>query len=218
MKKTVLVVDDDDILRTGIAHGLRSAGFDVITAPNAEFADEILNRVTPDAIVLDRMMTGMDGLGFLKKIRASGNKTPTIMLTAMGGAENAIDGLMGGADDYLSKPFQMRELILRINNIISRNIAPESKMPNGLYVSNDEFFVMGTDGTPYAIMLSNEEKKLLHNMLNPLGCIIPAQPMVAKRLREKLNNVLSNIDIITVRGRGYKIVCRDSVRKQNQKE
>lgn len=210
INKTILVIDDDSVLRMGIARGLHDANFDVITAPSAEFADEIMNRMSVDAIVLDRMMTGMDGLSFLKKIRANGNMTPTIMLTAMGGTENTIDGLTAGADDYLSKPFQIRELILRLNNIIARERTSKPKMPDGLIETDGEFFVIMNTGTRGLLALSGEEKKLLQNLVNPVGCIVPAQPMVAKRLREKLNDVLSNVDIITVRGRGYKMVCQNT--------
>ena len=101
MNKTVLIIDDDDILRNALARGLRNEGFCAITAQSAEHADDVLKRISVDAIVLDRMMTGMDGLSFLQKIRKSGNLTPVIMLTAMTGAENTIDGLSSGANDYL---------------------------------------------------------------------------------------------------------------------
>lgn len=121
MNKTILIIDDDDMLRNTLARGLRSNGFNVVCANCAETGEQILSRICFDAIVLDRMMTGTDGLTFLKKLRMSGNATPIIMLTAMTGAENAIDGLSGGANDYLGKPFQLRELILRLNNIIKKN-------------------------------------------------------------------------------------------------
>ena len=204
MTKTVLIVDDDDILRNTLARGLRNDGFYILTANSAENATDILNRISVDAIVLDRMMTGMDGLSFLKQLRASGNQTPTIMLTAMTGPENAIDGLSGGANDYLAKPFQIRELILRLNNIIKpTNIT----MPTGLTLINDDFLVTapGT-GEQKLLALSGEEKKLLHSLTHPIGNIISASPMVAKRLRNKLNVVLSTLDIITIRGQGYKLI------------
>ena len=205
MNKTILVIDDDDILRGALARGLKNAGFNVVTANGAEAGNEILDRITVDAIVLDRMMTGMDGLTFLQTLRNSGNQTPTIMLTAMTGAENTIDGLMGGADDYLGKPFQIRELILRLNNIIKKTTLTTPKIPNGLVVSDNEFFVRTASG-PQLLSLSGEEKKLLTQLISPIGNIAPAAPMVAKRLRGKLNIVLSNLDIITIRGRGYKLI------------
>ena len=118
MKKTVLIIDDDDILRNTLAQGLRNEDYNIITAQSAESGTEILSRISVDAIILDRMMTGQDGLFFLKQLRLSGDTTPILMLTAMTGAENTIDGLSSGANDYLAKPFQFRELILRLKNII----------------------------------------------------------------------------------------------------
>ncbi|MBR6364031.1 MAG: response regulator transcription factor [Alphaproteobacteria bacterium] len=207
--KTVLVVDDDDALRIPLARGLRNAGFNVLTAPDAATAQEIMKRIIVDAMVLDRMMVGMDGLTFLKQIRATGNTTPTIILTAMGGPENTIDGLMCGADDYLAKPFQLQELVLRLNNIINRTPVPQPQMPENLFLSGDEFFIKTQNDGTLLLALSGEEKKLLYNLTDPVGNIVSAQPMVAKRLRNKLNNVSSNLDIVTVRGRGYKLVQTD---------
>lgn len=207
MNKTLLIIDDDDTLRQTLARGLRSANFYVLTAPNAEMAKQILERISVDAIVLDRMMPDMDGLTFLKKLRAMGNNTPTIMLTAMGGAENAIDGLRGGANDYLDKPFQLQELILRIENMTRFTPEPEPTRVDGILFTDNEFFVADKSGTPRILQLSAEEKKLLRGLTTPIGNIVPASPMVAKRLREKINNVSLDMDIITIRGRGYKLVC-----------
>lgn len=209
MNKTVLIIDDDDMLRKTLARGLQGDGFNTITAPSAENASDILSKVSVDAIVLDRMMTGMDGLTFLQNLRGAGNMTPVIMLTAMTGPENAIAGLSGGADDYLAKPFQLRELVLRINNITKAKSTQNLKLPNGLMFIDNEFFISPTNSStdiPRALHLSGEEKKLLQNLTSPMGNIVAAQPMVAKRLRNKLNVVLSNIDIMTIRGRGYKLI------------
>ncbi len=212
MKKTILIIDDDDMLRKTLAHGLRNENFNVITANSSETGKEILNRVIVDAIVLDRMMTGLDGLSFLKNLRNIGNQTPVIMLTAMTGPENAIAGLSSGADDYLAKPFQLQELVLRLNNIIKKHSNSGKKLPAGLLFIDDEFFIQ-TDNTPKLLALSGEEKKLLQNLTEPIGNISSASPMVAKRLRNKLNVVLSNLDIITIRGQGYKLV---NTKQENQ--
>ena len=204
MTKHILVVDDDKILRNSLAVGLRRADFKVITAQSAQEADEILSRICVDAIVLDRMMDGMDGLTFLKQIRLSGNTTPVIMLTALSGAENAIDGLSGGANDYMAKPFQLQELVLRLNNITKDT--PKTNNSFGLIFADGEFFIKSADGQNKLLSLSSEEKKLLQNLTNPVGNIVSATPMVAKRLRNKINSVLSDTDIITVRGMGYKML------------
>lgn len=204
MTKHILVVDDDKILRNSLAVGLRRADFKVITAQSAQEAKEILARICVDAIVLDRMMDGMDGLTFLKQIRLSGNTTPVIMLTALSGAENAIDGLSGGANDYMAKPFQLQELVLRLNNITKDT--PKTNNSFGLIFADGEFFIKSADGQNKLLSLSSEEKKLLQNLTNPVGNIVSATPMVAKRLRNKINSVLSDTDIITVRGMGYKML------------
>lgn len=209
MNKTILVVDDDTMLRKALATGLRKNKFNVIQAESSETASEILSRISVDAIVLDRMMNGQDGLSFLHHIRNTGNKTPVIMLTALSGPENAIAGLSEGANDYMSKPFQLQELILRINNIIPLNKSnkPENVLPNGLILVENEFFITNDDKSPNKLLtLSNEEKKLLLSLTSPVGNIVSATPMVAKRLRNKINSVLSNIDIVTVRGMGYKLI------------
>ena len=212
MNKTILVVDDDEVLNRAIARGLRNEGFNIVSALSAEDATEILARIRVDGIVLDRMMHGVDGLTFLQDLRAGGDMTPVLMLTAMTGAENSIAGLSGGANDYLGKPFQLRELVLRLNNII-KNTTPITSMPRGLIYTDNEFFVGDSADSARILMLSGEEKKLLQNLTSPVGNIAPASPMVAKRLRMKLNSVLSNLDIITVRGQGYKILDKDTHNK-----
>ena len=216
MNKTVLIIDDDEALNKTLAHGLRAQDFNVISAYNADEGTEILKRIRVDAIVLDRMMTGIDGLTFLQNLRAGGDATPIIMLTAMTGPENAIVGLESGANDYLAKPFQLRELILRLNNII-KTAESKLKMPNGLTFTDNEFFIKKSDGAQL-FMLSGEEKKLLMHLISPIGNIVPASPMVAKRLRTKLNGVLSNIDVVTVRGHGYKIIEHDTYNNQQKTE
>ncbi|MBQ6110294.1 MAG: response regulator transcription factor [Alphaproteobacteria bacterium] len=216
MKKNIFVIDDDKMLRDTLALGLRKNNFNVICAESAESATQILNRISVDAIVLDRMMAGQDGLSFLNQIRRTGNKTPVIMLTALSGSENAIAGLSTGANDYMTKPFQLQELILRINNIINQQTPKQSlnTLPNGLSFVDNEFFVDTGDNIPNKLLsLSNEEKKLLQNLVTPVGTIVSATPMVAKRLRNKINGVLSNIDIITVRGMGYKMIHNQAVKK-----
>ena len=219
MNKTVLIIDDDDMLRKTLTRGLRDNNFDVITAESAETAEELIKRIEVDAIVLDRMMGGKDGLTFLKDMRDKGSNVPVIMLTAMSGAENAIDGLSGGANDYLAKPFQLKELVLRLNNIIKNYTKPEETLPEGLIFTDEEFFIKDTSSNiPRILPLSGEEKKLLRQLTTPIGNISPAAPMVAKRLRSKLNVVLSDTDIVTIRGRGYKLVHMATGKNNGEQE
>lgn len=215
MNKTVLIIDDDDLLRKSLKHGLQQHDFSVLTTDSAEQGDQILNKVSVDAIVLDRMMTGTDGLTFLKQLRKSGNLTPTIMLTALSGPENAIAGLENGANDYLAKPFQLQELVLRLKNIIKNTTNVAQDIPGGLFFADNEFFIKNTpESTGKLFALSGEEKKLLHNLVSPIGNIVAASPMVAKRLRTKINSVSSDLDIITIRGRGYKLITTPTTTKR----
>ena len=188
MTKSVLIIDDDDMLRNTLATGLRRSDFDTITAPSAEEATKILERIAVDAIVLDRMMGGTDGLSFLKNLRKKNDTTPVIMLTALSGAENAIDGLSCGANDYMSKPFKLQELILRLNNVIKNAPATTNEDSNsiGLIYNGEDFFVLDKSGQRKLLSLSKEEKKLLQNLTNPVGNTVSATPMVVKRLRNKI--------------------------------
>jgi DNA-binding response OmpR family regulator len=211
MNKTILIIDDDDMLRASLAKGLRTAGFNAITADSAEYAALVLQRISPDAIVLDRMMGGQDGLCFLQGLRKAGDKTPVIMLTAMSGAENAIAGLSGGADDYLAKPFQLKELVLRLQNMLRVSaVATAPNLPDGLAFSDGEFYIKRETRDKRQetglLNLSAAEKELLKALVSPMGNTATAAPMVAKRLREKLAIALPDVDLITIRGKGYKIV------------
>jgi len=115
----VLVVDDDDRLRALLVKYLSENGFMVSAAPDAANARVRLVGIEFDAIILDLMMPGESGLDFAEDLRRS-NSVPILMLTAMNEPEDRIDGLERGADDYLSKPFEPRELLLRLNNILKR--------------------------------------------------------------------------------------------------
>ena len=115
----ILVVDDDQRLRDLLGKYLTDNGYWVSTAADADEARRRLRGVDFDLIILDRMMPGEDGLSFIRDLRRE-NNTPILMLTAMGDVEERIAGLEGGADDYLSKPFEPRELLLRIGAILRR--------------------------------------------------------------------------------------------------
>lgn len=208
MIKSILIIDDDKVLLDALAIGLRNSGFEVITAQDSKSADKILQNVIVNAIILDRMLGDTDGINFLKQIRTSGNNTPVIMLTALSGPDNAIDGLACGANDYMAKPFKLQELVLRLNNVIKISSAQNNNIKEsfGLIFADGEFFVSDNSGQKKLLSLSNEEKKLLQNLTTPVGNTVSATPMVAKRLRNKINSVLSDIDIITVRGIGYKMI------------
>jgi two-component system phosphate regulon response regulator OmpR len=122
----ILVVDDDDRLRALLRRYLAEHGHVVITARDAVEAEAKLENLAVDLIVLDVMMPGMNGLEFAKKIRET-RTVPILLLTARGASDDRIAGLEAGADDYLAKPFEPRELLLRIGAVLRRAPAAVAK-------------------------------------------------------------------------------------------
>ncbi len=121
----ILVVDDDDRIRTLLKQYLARHGYRVSLAANGEEARKLMGAVEFDLIILDVMMPGVSGFDLTEKIRAASN-VPIILLTARGLADDRVEGLRRGADDYLSKPFDPRELLLRVTALLRRS-APQAK-------------------------------------------------------------------------------------------
>ena len=136
----LLVVDDDRRLRSLLQRYLSEGGFRVTTAQNASEARGHLANMAFDLIVLDVMMPGETGLDLLHDLRAR-SEIPVLMLTARSDTADRIDGLERGADDYLTKPFEPRELMLRIKTIMRRARQPEPKAPNLLMLGGCVFDV-----------------------------------------------------------------------------
>lgn len=120
----ILVVDDDERIRTLLARYLTSQNYRVTSAEDAADAADKLASVSFDLLIVDVMMPGQNGFDFVQDLRKRGNAVPVILLTARGEAEDRIKGLETGADDYLPKPFEPRELTLRINAILKRAARP----------------------------------------------------------------------------------------------
>jgi two-component system phosphate regulon response regulator OmpR len=127
----VLVVDDDARLRTLLSRYLAENGFRVSTANHAEDARDKLRFLAPDALVLDVMMPGETGLALTAALRAENATVPILLLTARGAPEDRIVGFESGADDYLGKPFEPRELVLRLRAMLRRVAARAEAAPSG---------------------------------------------------------------------------------------
>jgi two-component system phosphate regulon response regulator OmpR len=121
----ILVVDDDARIRDLLRRYLTQEGFDVLLAEDGKSLTRVMLRETADLIVLDLMMPGEDGLAICRRLRAANDVTPIIMLTAKGEDIDRIVGLEVGADDYLGKPFNPRELLARIHAVLRRRPTPE---------------------------------------------------------------------------------------------
>lgn len=126
---TILVADDDEKLLKMVRRTLIYEGFEVITATTGQDALTKIESDTPDLIVLDWMMPQLDGLKMLQRLRATGNETPILMLTARDAIEDRVEGLNRGADDYLVKPFAPSELLARLRALLRRSKIIEAEGP-----------------------------------------------------------------------------------------
>ena len=213
----ILVVDDDDGIRLLVKKYLSENNFLVTTAKNSEDASKKINIIEFDLIVLDIMMPGKSGLEFIVE-----NKdklfTPIILLTAKGEATERIEGLEIGADDYLSKPFEPKELLLRIKNILNK-----TKLKNQKKII--EFSNVKIDLNKLLILKNNEEFKInqtekiiLEKMINNPGKTFSREDIgksidlekersidvIITRLRKKIEMDPKNPKFLqTLRGAGY---------------
>src|SRR5215208_836265 len=116
----ILVVDDERAVRESLRRALTLEGYEVDLAAGGEEALEVVRRAEPDALILDVLMPGVDGLEVSRRLRRSGSKVPILMLTARDAIEDRVEGLDAGADDYVTKPFALEELLARIRALLRR--------------------------------------------------------------------------------------------------
>lgn len=152
----IVVVDDDPELRALLARFLSEHGFDTRAVEGGVALDRELTRSPPDAIVLDLMMPREDGLAVCRRLRAQGNLTPIVMLTARGDPIDRIVGLETGADDYLGKPFEPRELVARLNAVLRRARTTGVQLTDALL----RFGSLEIDVAGMTVRKSGEEIKL----------------------------------------------------------
>ena len=125
----LLVVDDERSIREAVARALRANGYEVALAPDGETALQSVYALRPQAIVLDVMMPGVDGIEVCRRLRASGARVPVLMLTARDAIDDRVAGLDAGADDYLVKPFALDELLARVRALLRRAGAAPADEP-----------------------------------------------------------------------------------------
>ncbi|MEJ2375575.1 MAG: response regulator transcription factor [Pseudolabrys sp.] len=219
----VLVVDDDRRIRDLLSRFLRSEGYRVTTAETAADARAKLKHLRFDLLILDVMMPGESGFDFAKSMRAAANDVPILMLTARDAAESRIKGLEIGADDYLSKPFEPRELALRVANILKRAqpavAAPAEQIGFGPFV-----YHLGRGELRKGeeiIRLTDREREMLRILAGTPGETVSraalagnggtvserAIDVLVNRLRRKIErNPANPLYVQTVRGVGYRLV------------
>ena len=219
----ILVVDDDDRIRDLLKEYLKENGFRVTAAADTIQARCALEYFVFDLIVLDLMMPGEDGISFAKSMQLK-KPSPILMLSALGETSNRIEGLEVGADDYLVKPFEPKELLLRIGNLLKR---VESKSEIEFINIGNKMFNLKTKSLSHSdgndLPLTTNERKILELMTKNLGKVISRDDfknilgnevnersidVQIKRLREKIEESPSTPQHLkTMRGEGYVLYC-----------
>lgn len=224
-KPHILVVDDDERLRELLSRFLSENGFLVSTATDAAHAREVLKYLAYDLLVLDVMMPGEDGMALTRGLKAEGFVTPVLLLTALGETEQRINGFEAGADDYLPKPFEPRELLLRINAILRRSAAAAPKKAEGLPLRFGRWRLdiergeLVDDAAAERVPLTSVEHTLMRALASRTGEVIGREELAemcnmnasertidvqVTRLRKKVEEDPRLPKYIqTVRGKGY---------------
>ena len=216
-KAHILIVDDDDRIRDLVKEYLGQNDYLVSTAKDSNDAFNKTKIIKFDLIVLDIMMPGQTGLEFTQEYKNK-IKTPILLLTAKGEPSERIEGLEVGADDYLTKPFEPKELILRINNILQKTQSLEIKRViefGNIRVDLRKQFIYKND---LSIKINNTEKMILEKMINTPGKIYKREEIadlinldkersidvIVTRLRKKIEESPKNPKYLqTIRGEGY---------------
>jgi two-component system phosphate regulon response regulator OmpR len=218
----LLVVDDDRRIRDLLSRYLTSEGYRISTADSAAAARAKLDGMSFDLMILDVMMPGETGFEFAKSIRQT-SSVPILMLTARDGAESRITGLEIGADDYVSKPFEPRELSLRIASILKRVRPPAAPPPETLRFGDFVFHVGRAElrKGDTVVRLTDREREMLTVLAATPGETVPRAALAGNggavneravdvqinRLRRKIERDPANPLIVqTVRGIGYRLV------------
>ena len=213
----ILVVDDDNRIRELVKEYLEENHFLITTAKDALDAKKKIEMVKFDIFIFDIMMPGESGLSLTKEIKKN-NTTPIILLTAKGETQDRIEGLELGADDYLAKPFEPKELLLRIKNILNKTKIPV--LPEKIYIGNTLINLkkLNIKINNQTKKINPQEKKILEKMLRSTGQVFSRDEIgkiikiskertidvMVTRLRQKIESEPKNPKYLqTIRGSGY---------------
>jgi len=173
MSQLIMIIDDEAGVRDLLGDALKLAGFETITAADAMIAQTLLRNTKPDLLIVDINMPMMDGFEFIERIRGNGDNTPALMLSARGDRADVTRGLTIGADDYVTKPFGLEELVLRIKAILRRSqftIATPTNLSCGPITLDNDSHQVTFNGE--SVDLSPTEFRLLLVLLESKGRVL----------------------------------------------
>jgi two-component system OmpR family response regulator len=219
----VLLVEDDQSVAEYVSEGLTAAGYTVRCASDGEMGLELASAGRFDVLVLDRMLPGLDGISIVQRLRADGNQTPILILSALGEVEDRVAGLQAGADDYLAKPFSFAELQARLEVLFRRraiDVAETVMQVGDLHMDLLSNNVMRAG---QVIALQPREYKLLEFLMRHAGQVVTRAMLLEhvwgyhfdpqtnvidvhiSRLRQKIDREFEQPLLGTVRGAGYRL-------------
>lgn len=230
--KKILIIEDDISILNGLKDVLMFKSYDVLTATDGEWGYEAAVKESPDLIILDIMLPKMDGFTLCKKLRDEGNMTPVLMLTARGEEPDKVQGLDLGADDYVTKPFSLPELLARVRALLRRRVGEEKQRvpPDSIEFGNViiDFKKYKALKRGKSLSLSPKEFGVLKYLASRVGDVVTRNELLDEvwgyecypttrtvdnhiaQLRSKIEeNPMDPQNLITVHGVGYKLVLGD---------
>jgi two-component system OmpR family response regulator len=221
----VLIIEDDAVARDYLAKGLREAGHTVDVAPDGIEGLHMASSTAVDVAIVDRMLPKLDGLALIQSLRATGRKTPVLILSALGEVDDRITGLRAGGDDYLTKPYHMSELLARIDALARRGESSGSDASAKLRVADLELDRMTRRVTRQGkkIELTAREFQLLEYLMRHSGQVVTRTMLLEgvwdyhfdpqtnvidvhiSRLRHAIDKDFDRALLHTVRGAGYSL-------------
>ena len=227
MSATILIVEDEHAVARGLEYALQQEGYSVTLARNGEEALEVAGQQAPDLIILDVRLPGIDGFEVLRRLRASGSKAPVLFLTARDDEVDKVIGLELGADDYLAKPFGLRELMSRIKALLRRAYGDLADAAGGRIIRHHDLLVdlerRRVQRGQRRVSLTATEFEILRHLASRPGRVYSRRELLelirdyealdqdektinvhVSHLREKLEDDPADpAFILTVRGAGY---------------
>ncbi|GMR05801.1 MAG: response regulator transcription factor [Gammaproteobacteria bacterium] len=220
----ILVIEDDTVVASYLEKGLGEAGYTVDLTGNGKDGLVLASTEEYDAMIIDRMLPGIDGLTIVKSVRATGNKTPILILSTLGEVDDRVKGLKAGADDYLIKPFAFSELYARLEALQRRSVN-SLDMETGLQVGDLELDLLSrtVSRAGKAIELQPREYRLLEYLMRHAGQVVTRTMLLEhvwdyhfdpqtnvidvhiSHLRSKVDKDYATPLLHTVRGAGYMI-------------
>ena len=230
MTSRVLVVEDEPALARGLADHFRDEGYDVHVVGRGDQAVPAVREFRPQLVVLDVLLPGRSGLDVVRELRAAGDRVPVLMLTAKGEVVDRVVGLELGADDYLAKPFALRELLARVRALMRRAQAPPSEEPGEVSVGSVRFDLRGMTATSRegTLDLTPHDILVFKVLAARRGEVVPRVDIVEEVCGLESEATLRKVDnhvmalrralgddprrprwIHTVRGHGYRLAKTD---------